>query len=142
MGLWEFIKSKGKPLVGEDGSHCVDAAALSEELRWLGLDASGLEISVEGDHVKLSGTAACQDTKEKVILAVGNVVGIARVEDSVPSATEPEFYTVVPGDTLWGISTARLGDGARHDAIFKANRPMLTQPDRIYPGQVLRLPQD
>ena len=44
------------------------------------------------------------------------------------------------GDTLWAIAEKAYGNGAKYEAIFEANKPMLTHPDKIYPGQVLRIP--
>lgn len=142
MGLWSFVKDKGKNLFGGGEDVTVEGGALEDEIEELGLDASGLDISVEGDKVKISGQAVSQEMKEKVILAVGNVTGVASVEEAVPSASDPVFHTVVSGDTLWAISTKTLGNGARYEEIFEANKPMLTHPDKIYPGQVLRIPQD
>ncbi|MEP1519405.1 MULTISPECIES: peptidoglycan-binding protein LysM [Ascidiaceihabitans] len=141
MGLWSFVKDSGKSLFGGGGDAEVDGAALQDEIKELGLDASGMEITVEGDKVKVSGEAVSQEMKEKVILAVGNVEGVAAVEDSVPSAGEPVFHTVEKGDTLWAISSKTLGNGARYEEIFEANKPMLSHPDKIYPGQMLRIPQ-
>ena len=70
------------------------------------------------------------------------VAGIAKVEAEVkvPDAKEPVFYTVKKGDNLWKISEHFYKNGAKHAVIFEANRPMLTHPDKIYPGQVLRIP--
>jgi nucleoid-associated protein YgaU len=142
MGLWSFVKGSGKKLFGGGDEPALDGAALQDEIKDLGLYASGMEITVEGDTVKVSGEAVSQEMKEKVILAVGNVDGVAAVEDSVPSAGEPVFHTVEKGDTLWAISSKTLGSGARYEEIFEANKPMLSHPDKIYPGQVLRIPQD
>ena len=50
------------------------------------------------------------------------------------------FHTVKKGDTLSGIAQRHYGSTARYPAIIEANRPMLTGRDRIYPGQVLRVP--
>ncbi len=141
MGLWSFVKDKGKTLFGGGDDEQVVGAALQDELKDLGLDTSGVEIAVEGDTVKLSGQAPSQEEKEKIILAVGNVEGVAAVEDSMPDATKPVFHTVAKGDTLWAISARHLGNGARYNEIFEANRPMLKHADAIYPGQVLRIPQ-
>ncbi len=141
MGLWSFVKDSGKKLFGGGDEPQLEGAVLEDELKDLGLDASGLTIDVDGDTVKVSGEAVSQEMKEKVILAVGNVEGVAAVEDDVPSAGEPVFHTVEKGDTLWAISSKTLGNGARYEEIFEANKPMLSHPDKIYPGQVLRIPQ-
>lgn len=141
MGLWSFVKGAGKKVFGGDDAPEVSGAALQDELKELGLDAEGLDITVEGDKVKVTGKAASQEMREKVILAVGNVEGVAAVEDDVTGGEgEPTFHTVEKGDTLWAISEKTLGNGAHYEKIFEANKPMLTHPDKIYPGQVLRIP--
>ena len=81
--------------------------------------------------------------REKIILAVGNTEGIARVDDRlevVKPEPEAQYYTVVKGDTLSKISKEYYGDPMKYPAIFEANKPMLKDPDLIYPGQVLRIP--
>ena len=141
MGLWSFVKDAGKKVFGGDDDDEVSGAALQDELKDLGLDTEGLDITVEGEKVKVSGKAASQEMKEKVILAVGNVEGVAQVEDDIEGgAGEPVFHTVEKGDTLWAIAEKTLGSGAKYNEIFEANRPMLSHPDKIYPGQVLRIP--
>ena len=141
MGLWSFVKGAGKKVFGGADDDAVSGAALKDELKELGLDADDLDITVEGDTVKVSGTAASQEMREKVILAVGNVDGVAAVEDNVAGGDgEPTFHTVEKGDTLWAISEKTLGNGARYEEIFEANKPMLSHPDKIYPGQMLRIP--
>lgn len=141
MGLWSFVKGAGKKVFGGGDDAEVTGAALQDELKDLGLDAEGLDIVVEGDKVKVTGKAASQEMREKVILAVGNVEGVAEVEDDVTGGEgEPTFHTVEKGDTLWAIAAKTLGNGADYEKIFEANKPMLTHPDKIYPGQVLRIP--
>ena len=56
------------------------------------------------------------------------------------SKPEAVYYTVVSGDTLSKISKVNYGDANKYMVIFEANEPMLTHPDKIYPGQVLRIP--
>jgi nucleoid-associated protein YgaU len=146
MGLWDFVKTAGKALgIGE--AEAAEAPptpeALKKEIDDLGLKSEGLEVKVEGDTVKVTGRAPTQEEREKIILAAGNVAGVAKVDDAIETpepATDPVFHTVVKGDTLWAISAKTLGKGARYKEIFEANRPMLTDPDKIYPGQVLRIP--
>ncbi len=52
------------------------------------------------------------------------------------------FYVVKEGDTLWKIAEAHYGagKGAKYMEIFEANRPLLSDPDMIQPGQRLRIP--
>ena len=133
MGLFNFWKRK------EDKAP--DADALKKEVEELGLNTSGLDISVVGDVVKVSGKAVSQEAKEKIIMAVGNATGVAAVEDSAEGG-DPLFHEVEKGDTLWAIAAKTLGNGARYEEIFEANKPMLSDPDKIYPGQRLRIPQD
>lgn len=143
MGLWNFVKDAGKSLFGgkAEAAEVPKEEALHEELKDLGLDAKGVELKVEGDKVVVSGKAVDAETKEKIILAVGNVGGVAAVEttedDDMANAV---FHTVEKGDTLSAIAKKTLGNANRYMEIFEANKPMLKHPDKIYPGQVLRIP--
>lgn len=143
MGVWDFIKSAGKKV----GIGAAEASPLPDDLKSelddLGLATEGLKIEVEGDTVKVSGRAPSQEEREKIILATGNVEGVAKVEEAIeaPDAAEPVFHEVAKGDSLWKISEKYLGKGADYMKIFEANRPMLSDPDKIYPGQKLRIPQ-
>lgn len=143
MGLWNFIKEAGKSLgFGGEAQAAEPADAIRKELDGLGLDASNLDIQVDGDRVTIKGDVPDQETREKIIIAAGNVEGIAEVEEQVtaPNAKEPVFHEVQKGDTLWAIAEKHLGNGAKYPEIFEANRPMLSDPDKIYPGQKLRIP--
>lgn len=144
MGLWSFVKDAGKSLFGgeAEAAEAPTVDALKAEVKNLGLDASGVDIQVEGDKVVVKGNAVSQEVKEKIILAVGNVAGVAAVEaDDDAAAAAPVFHTVVKGDTLSAMAKKTLGNANRYNEIFEANRPMLSHPDKIYPGQVLRIPQ-
>lgn len=154
MGLFNFIKSAGKKLgIGGDDD-APDAAAVQKELASHGLGTDAVQVEVVEDKVVLKGTVKDQSIFEKAVVAVGNTLGISSVEaaeltiaetpDAVPvAAKEPVFYTVKKGDNLWKIAEAQYGKGkgAKNPVIFEANRPMLSHPDKIYPGQVLRIPE-
>ena len=140
MGLWSFMKDSGKKLFGGD-EEAPTAEALEKEVADLGLDTQGLDISVDGDKVKVAGMGVSQEIREKIMLAVGNVAGVAAVEDD-SDGEGTVFHTVERGDTLSAIAKKTLGSANRYPEIFEANKPMLTHPDKIYPGQVLRIPQD
>ncbi|WP_066705096.1 peptidoglycan-binding protein LysM [Celeribacter ethanolicus] len=139
MGLFSFVKDAGKKVFGKKEEE-PNADDLLAEIKALGLEADGVEVAVDGDKVVIGGTVTDQATKEKIIMAAGNVEGIASVEDTLEGA-DPVFHEVKKGDTLWAISKTALGDGNRYMEIFEANKPMLSDPDKIYPGQMLIIPQ-
>jgi nucleoid-associated protein YgaU len=154
MGIWSFVKEAGR-LVGigkaeatqAEGAPAPAAApsaeALKSELETLGLPAKDIDIKVENDVVLLSGEALTQQVKEQVILAAGNVAGVAKVDEQLTTKEEAPastFYTVKKGDTLSAIAKKHYGNANKYQQIFEANKPMLKHPDKIYPGQVLRIP--
>lgn len=153
MGLFKFVKNAGAKLFNKKKKEAVEetveeakkanAFELVSFVSGLGLKIENLEISVNDEKVTVSGTTEDQATREKVILAVGNVDGVSEVEDNIEvKAPEPEaqFHTVVSGDTLGKIAKNYYGNAMKYPVIFEANKPMLTDPDKIYPGQVLRIP--
>lgn len=147
MSVFNFMKSVGAKLGLVDKDKTPDAADLKKELESHSLGTDKVDVKVEGDKVVLTGEVKDQSAFEKAVIAVGNTLGISKVEASGLSVTgaparEPVFYTVKKGDNLWKIAEAQYGKGkgVKNDLIFQANRPMLTHPDKIYPGQVLRIP--
>ncbi len=145
MGVWDFLKNTGKELFGGGGAEAAEPVkqeAIQKEMKDLGLDTTGLDLKVAGDTVVINGKAVDPETKEKVVLAAGNVQGIAKVQtDHDEDVKDAIFHTVEKGDTLSAIAKKTLGNANRYNEIFEANRPMLSSPDRIYPGQVLRIPR-
>ena len=159
MGLFSFIQNVGRRLgLGTTATAAEAPAAtptpapsadmLQQELNRLGLPFAGMTLRVEGNTAILEGAKADAAMQEKIVLALGNVAGIAQVDDrtEAPAAMAQQaapasaFYTVKKGDTLSAIAKAHYGNANAYNAIFEANRPMLEHPDRIYPGQVLRIP--
>ncbi|WP_420862922.1 peptidoglycan-binding protein LysM [Algirhabdus cladophorae] len=143
MGLWSFIKDAGKSIgIGKAEAAEAPSDAVYAEIKDLGLEADGVTVEVEGDTVKITGEAPSQEVREKIILAAGNIEGVGSVEETItaPDAKEPVFHTVEKGESLWKISAHYLGSGAKYMEIFEANKPMLSDPDKIYPGQNLRIP--
>jgi len=147
----DFIADAGAAIFGGAKTDQERSAKLENHVRLMGLDVKMLKIDVAGKTATVSGEAASQAEREKVLLAVGNTEGIAKVEDKLtvapPKAAEapapaPEskYHTVVKGDTLSKIAKEYYGDAMKYPAIFEANKPMLKDPDKIYPGQVLRIP--
>lgn len=161
MGLFDFFKKdSGKELFKENDAAEAKAEAIRAEIKRLGLQGD-IKVAVDGDKVKISGKVPDQATKEKLMLIAGNTRHIQQVDDVVESergtsgqAASPQarsqaepvqqqnskFHTVEVGDTLSEIAAKYYGDKMKYDIIFEANRPMLSDPDEIYPGQVLRIP--
>jgi nucleoid-associated protein YgaU len=153
MGLVDFIRTAGEKIFGTSEAAAAPttdevvlskrASALEEHVRGLGLAVDGLKIKVADDVAYVKGTVATQELREKVVIAVGNVAGIAKVDDRLEvKSPQPEarYYTVAKGDTLSRIAKQHYGDANKYPQIFEANKPMLKHPDKIYPGQVLRIP--
>jgi nucleoid-associated protein YgaU len=154
MGLFSFIKNAGAKVFGigkTTTEEAADKAAVAKEkaaklsnaVETLGFKVVDLNVEVNGDNATVWGQADSQATREKVILVLGNTEGIATVDDRMTvEIPEPEaqFHTVVKGDYLSKIAKKYYGNAMKYPVIFEANKPMLTDPDKIYPGQVLRIP--
>ena len=121
-------------------------AAIEKYIASQGLQVEGLNVGYDGatQTVTVSGVAADQATKEKVVLCCGNVASVSKVNDmlTVAAPAEPEstYHTVKSGDTLSKIAKEAYGDANAYMKIFEANKPMLKDPNKIYPGQMLRIP--
>ena len=140
MGLLSFAKDVGKKLWGDGDDDAAQTEAVKKEISDLGLDDAGVDVAVKDGEVVLSGSPKDKTLKEKLILATGNILGIGGVKDDTDDNSEGTYHTVEKGDTLWAIAEKTMGNGTKYEEIFEANKPMLTHPDKIYPGQVLRIP--
>jgi nucleoid-associated protein YgaU len=165
MSLISFIRDAGEKLFGRGQAQAAMAAAKTDPaneakvaaanaaagdaildyIKAQNLSATGLTVTFDGatSTVSVFGVAPDQATKEKIALCCGNVAGVVAVKNMLTvdqSAPEAKYYTVVSGDTLSKISKASYGDANKYMVIFEANKPMLAHPDKIYPGQVLRIP--
>ena len=160
MSLISFIQEAGEKLFNHpkaapaagaatpdiDALNATAAQAIEKYISSQGLAAQGLSVAYDGasQTVTVSGVAPDQATKEKVVLCCGNVASVAKVNDmlTVAAPAEPEstYHTVKSGDTLSKIAKEAYGDANAYMKIFEANKPMLKDPNKIYPGQKLRIP--
>ena len=152
MGLFSFLKKAGSSILKNDAEANAEKAEAANEKKIellksivdsTGLEIENLEIEIDGDNVTVYGQVESQSDKEKVVLVLGNVEGIAYVDDRISVVNpEPEatFYEVQPGDSLSKIAKAHYGDAMKYMLIFEANQPLLKDPNLIYPGQMLRIP--
>jgi nucleoid-associated protein YgaU len=149
MGLIDFVLGAGDKIFGPRESDQERSAKLENQVRRMGIPVEMLRIDVKGEQATVNGKVQSQADREKIVLTVGNTNGIAKVDDRLELVAqkeapkkEPEakYYTVVKGDSLSKIAKAQYGDAMKYPTIFEANKPMLKDPDKIYPGQVLRIP--
>ena len=158
MGLFSFIKDAGEKLFGgkeaqaatpaapsQDELNAKAAQAITAYIASQNLGVSNVQVAYDATQGKVTvqGDAPTQAAKEKVTLCCGNVASVTSV-DNLMTVTHPEpeaqFHDVVRGDTLSAIAKKFYGDANKYPVIFEANKPMLTHPDKIYPGQKLRIP--
>jgi nucleoid-associated protein YgaU len=159
MSLISFIEQAGeklfsRPAQAPAAGATPDVAALNvtagqaiaKYIASQNLSAQGLDVKYDGatQTVTVAGVASDQATKEKIVLCCGNVAAVAKVDDQLSVAAAPTppstYLTVKSGDTLSKIAQVAYGDAKAYMQIFEANKPMLSSPDKIYPGQVLRIP--
>ncbi len=142
MGLFNFFKNSKKK-EKESNEPEVNPQELLGIVNGMGMTVSDLSLSVDDDKVTVYGECESQADKEKIILALGNQPGVASVDDRMTvkaPAPEAKFYEVKSGDSLSKIAQAEYGDPMKYTIIFEANKPMLKNPDMIFPGQQLRIP--
>jgi nucleoid-associated protein YgaU len=138
-----------------------DADDIKAEIAKLGLNVQNFNVVITDGVAAVTGLAVNRAEASKIVMAVGNTKGITKVDNQmrVPLSSLPAppptaaptndadadeeavvFYPVEKGETLSGIAKRLYGDPNKYMKIFEANKPMLKDPDKIYPGQVLRVP--
>jgi LysM repeat protein len=152
MSLFGFVKDIGRRLFNKD-----EEAAEKIKAHILANNPGVEDLAVTYDNgiVGLSGRCTNKNAFQKCVLMAGNVQGVADVYATglvpyvdpaapakVAAAAEPEetYYVIEKGDTLWAIAKKFLGNGNRHPEIFEANREVIIDPDKIFPGQKIRIP--
>jgi nucleoid-associated protein YgaU len=151
MGLIEFVKGAGAklglgekdPTQTEEFQERRKANLLAQHVMALELKVDDLRVDFDDGIATIQGKTESQAEREKVVLTVGNVEGVSQVDDMIQvikAQPEATYHTVVRGDTLSKLAKKHYGDAMKYPAIFEANRPMLSDPDKIYVGQVLRIP--
>ena len=166
MGMFDFIKNRGTKSFGPGEAKAEDA--ITRPIAGSGVDSAGLKVEVDGSTATIEGEAKDVTTREKAVLIADNIEGIDQVDDRMTvaaGASGADFsavvgsssavvgaggagewtsrtYTVQKGDTLSAIAKEMYGNANKYPVIFEANKPMLKDPDKIYPGQVLRIPAE
>lgn len=142
MGLFDFVKEAGAKVLDAVANPATAGTQIKQHIE-KEIGVSDVDVQFIDGTVKVSGNATTQEAKEKLILAAGNIQGVTKVEDAVSvekADAESRMYTVKKGDTLSKIAKEVYGKPGDYNKIFEANKPQLKDPDKIYPGQVLRIP--
>jgi nucleoid-associated protein YgaU len=152
VSLLDFALDVGAKLFNTDAEA---ARRIKEHLNVSLTDASQIECAFDKGVVTLSGKCDSQRTKELAVLLAGNVKGVARVVadglmPAPPKAASPsappapvervEYYDIKSGDTLSAIAKQYYGNASAYTKIFEANRELIKDPNKIYPGQKIRIP--
>jgi nucleoid-associated protein YgaU len=152
MGLFSFVGDIGNKIFGSGDDDAAEKIKANIEENNPGVD--GLGVTYADGTACLSGSCNSNEAKEKAILMAGNMAGVSAVDaDGITVAkseaeaavaetaeAEPLFYTIESGDTLSKLAAKFLGDAMRYPEIFEANREVIQDPDKIFVGQVIRIP--
>lgn len=149
MGILDFAKDIGRKVFDRDD---VAADNINEMLNIKLTPIKDLTVEFDDGTVTLCGECTDQRHREQAILLAGNVKGVEKVSSddlTYPAAAADEvseekieFYEIKSGDTLSGIAKNFYGDFNKYPQIFEANRDVIEDPDKIYPGQKIRIPLD
>ncbi len=143
MGFFDFVKDAGKKLLGKGDDN--EAVKKEIEVHNKTMPIEGLDVVVDGDTVILKGNAASAADRAKAALIAGNIEGISKVDaEGISLEDEAEimdmYYEIQKGDTLWKVAEIYYKDGSRYPEIVEANLEVIKDADKIYPGQMIRIP--
>ena len=148
MGLFDFVKDVGRQIFDTD-AEAADNIKNHLEVRTHGL--SNLDVKFDDGVVTLCGDCKYEAVRDQAILIAGNIQGVEKVvaddlKAPPPAPEEPqekvEIYEIVSGDTLGAIAKRYYGKASAYMKIFEANRDIIDDPNKIYPGQKIRIPLD
>jgi nucleoid-associated protein YgaU len=145
MGLFDFAKDVGRQLFD------TDAEAADNIKQHLDIKLSGvknLEVAFDDGVATICGDCPNEQTRDAAVQIAGNVKGVEKVvADELifpePEVTEKvEYYEIVSGDTLGAIAKHFYGKASLYTRIHEANKELIPDPNKIYPGQKIRIPLD
>ena len=148
MGLFDFVKDVDRQIFDTD-AEAADTIKNHLEVKTHGL--SNLEVEFDDGTVTLCGDCSNQAVREQAILIAGNIQGVEKIVADDLRAPEPkpeepeekaEIYEIVSGDTLGAIAKRYYGNASKYTKIFEANKDIISDPNKIYPGQKIRIPLD
>jgi len=142
MGLFDFAADMGRNLfIKEEDA----PKKIQEHIEEDNPGISDLLVAFKNGVVTLSGKADDSAAVEKAILMAGNVKGVSeiinRVLSNLPIGQNTEYYEIKSGDTLWAVAKNFYGDGNKYMKIVEANKEVIKDADKIFPGQKIRIPK-
>lgn len=151
MGLFSFAANIGKKLFGNDDPPEQQSEKLQEHINTNNPGVSNLKVEVKDGVATIKGDAATPAAVEKAVLMAGNAMGVKEVkaeevtvagQAAVIDDADDNYYIIQKGDSLWKIAEHAYGNGAKHTILFEANREVIEDPNKIFPGQKIRIPKD
>lgn len=147
MGLLDFARDVGRQLFDTD-AEAADNIKQHLEIKMTGI--RNIDVQFDDGVATISGECDSEKIREQAILIAGNVKGVERVVADNLKAPKPlpeviskdAFYEIKKGDTLGKIAKQYYGKASQYMRIFEANREIISDPDKIYPGQKIRIPLD
>ncbi len=147
MGLLDFARDVGRQIFDTD-AEAADNIKQHLEISMTGI--RNIDVQFDDGVATLCGDCDSQAIKDQAILIAGNIKGVERVVADELTALEPApgdvakevIYEIKSGDTLGGIAKHFYGKASQYMRIFEANREIIADPDKIYPGQKIRIPLD
>ena len=148
MSLFDFAKEMGRKLFD------TDAEAADNIRDHLNVRLAGVKnLAVDFDDGVCTLTGECPDeaTHNRAVLIAGDTQGVEKVVSDALTFPEPppeepkakfEIYAIVSGDTLGGIAKRFYGKASLYTRIHEANKEMIPDPNKIYPGQKIQIPLD
>jgi nucleoid-associated protein YgaU len=148
MGLFDFVREVGRKVINTDAEA---ADNIKEHLEIQASGLSNLEVTFDDGVATICGDCTSEAARKGAILVAGNIAGVEKIvaddlRAPAPTPEEPEeeveFYEIASGDTLGGIAKRFYGSASKYTKIFEANRDIISDPNKIYPGQKIRIPAE
>ena len=148
MGLFDFVKEVGRRVINTDAEA---ADNIKEHLEIQTSGVSNIEVTFDDGVATIRGDCTSEAARNSAILVAGNIEGVEKIvaddlRAPAPKPEEPEekveFYEIVSGDTLGGVAKRFYGNASKYTKIFEANRDIISDPNKIYPGQKIRIPAE
>ena len=149
MSLFSFVKDLGHRLFTNDGEA---AEKIAQEINSNNPGITGLKVEFRDGTVFLSGEASSAEAVQKAVLLAGNAGGVSSVNvdgvklpgglsaQSIETAGNVQYYIIQSGDNLSKIAKHFYGDPNKYPVIFEANKEVIKDANKIFPGQKIRIP--